>query len=150
MIVDGAKNNRSVRIPTFQEGKWQAFGIKFKAMSVIIGFAEALEPGFKNELPAREDTSLDLTVADEKAQSKAKEKNALTVHSLTMSFENEEQLGYIEDVRSNEWPSALTYKIWASLEDENKPSDILAWAKMLKKLMQLKPSEKEDPEKLGM
>ena len=76
--------------------------VKFKAMAVIKRFAEALEPGFKSKLPASEDTSLNLAKEDKKAQSKAREQNALAVHYLTMSFENEEQLGYIEGARSDE------------------------------------------------
>ena len=35
------------------------------------------------------------------------------------------------------------------MEDEHKPSDTLALVKMLKKLMELKLSNKEDPKKLG-
>ena len=79
---------------------------------------------------------MDLTGADGK-EKQAKVKNVLAVHSLTLSFENEEQLGYIEDARSDKWPSALVYEIWASLEDENKPSGTLALAKMLKKFLKL-------------
>ena len=48
-------------------------------------------------------------------------------------------------MRSDEWPSALAYEIWASLE----PSDTIAVAEMLKKLMKLKLSRKEDRKKLG-
>ena len=66
-----------------------------------------------------------------------------------MSFENEEQLGYIEDARRNEWPSALACEIWANLMDENKPSDTIAVAEMLKKMMNLKLSSGEDPKKVG-
>ena len=86
MSDDGANNDRSVRIITFHEGKWQVFSVKFKAMAAIKGFAEALEPEFNSKFPASEDTSLDLVKEDEKAQSEAKEKNALAVHYLTMSF----------------------------------------------------------------
>ena len=84
MSDGGANNDRSVRIPTFQKGDWQVFGMKFKAMAAIKGFAVALEPGLKNKLPARGDTPLDLTVKDQKKQSKAKERNALAVHYLTI------------------------------------------------------------------
>ena len=56
-------------------------------------FVEALKLGFEKESPEREDMSLDLTVTDEKAQSKAKVKNTLAVHYVRLSFENEEQLG---------------------------------------------------------
>ena len=58
-------------------------------------------------------------------------------------------MGYIGDAKSDEWPGALAYEIWASLEDDNKPSDTIAVAEMLKKLMELKLSNKEEPKKLG-
>ena len=92
--------------------------------------------------------SLDQTGTDGKAEANAKVKNTLAVHSLTLSFENEEQFRYIEDARSDKWHSALVYEIWASLEDENKPSDALALAEMLKKLLKLKLSNKKDHKKL--
>ena len=120
------------------------FGMKFKATAAIKRFAVALELGFKSKFPAREDTSLDLAAEVQKKQSRAKEKNALAVHYLTMSFKNEEQLGYIEEARSNEWPSALTCEIWANLVDENKPSDAIALAEMLKMLMNSRNVEDAD------
>ena len=46
-------------------------------------------------------------------------------------------------------PVRLPSEIWASLEEENKPSDTSAVPEMLKKLMKLKLSKKEDPKKLG-
>ena len=75
--------------------------MEFKAVADIKGFVEALEMGFKNKLPAREDMTLDLAVTNERTQLEVKENNVLAVHYLTMSFQNEEQLGYIEDARSN-------------------------------------------------
>ena len=90
MSNNGANNKRSIRIPTFLEGKFQVLTRKFKAVAAIKGFTEALEPGFKNKFPAKLDTSLDLVVTNEKAQSEAKVKNILAVHYLTLSFENEE------------------------------------------------------------
>ena len=125
------------------------FMMKSKAVTVIKVFEEALEPRFKNKLPAREDTSLDLAMDDEKAKSKAKVKNALEVYYLILSSKNEEQLGYLEDTRSDELPTLLAYEIWASLEDGNKPSDTLPLAQMLKKRMKLKLLKNEDLNMLG-
>ena len=107
------------------------FGMRFKTIAAMKEFVVALVARFKSKLPAREDKSMDLTGEDQKKQSKAKEKNALAVHYLTMSFENEEQLGYLEDARSDKWPSVLACEIWASLVDENKPSDTIMLAEML-------------------
>ena len=64
MSNDGVNNDRSIRIPTIVEGKFQVFRMKFKAVAAIKGFAEALEPGFKSQLPGREDMSLNLAMTD--------------------------------------------------------------------------------------
>ena len=44
---------------------------------------------------------MDMTSADGKAKAKVKAQNALVVYYLTLLSENEDQLGYIEDTRSN-------------------------------------------------
>ena len=51
MSGNRANNDIYMRIPTFQEEKFRVFGMKFKAMAAIEGFAVALEPGFKRKLP---------------------------------------------------------------------------------------------------
>ena len=39
-------SDRSVKIPLFQPGKFTLLNSKFKAVALIKGFAEALEPEF--------------------------------------------------------------------------------------------------------
>ena len=77
MSDDGANNDRSVKIPNFVEKKFQVFRMEFKAVAAIKEFAE----GFKSKFTTREDTPLDLAVTNEKAQSKAKVKKAITILS---------------------------------------------------------------------
>ena len=57
---------------------------KLKATCSIKGVLEALDPSFKNELPARNDTVLDDTNANQKAQMVAKIKNTMTINYLTL------------------------------------------------------------------
>ena len=123
------------------------FQSKFKAVAAIKGFAEALEPGFESRLPEKENDTLSGSNED-KEKTKNKIKNALAVHFLTVSFENEEQLGYIEDVRTSDWPSAIACNVWSTLEAEFKPSKTLATSEMLKRLMVLKLRKNADPKKL--
>ena len=75
--------------------------------------------------------------------------NLVAVHFLTPSFEEEEHLAFIKDAKTDDWPSGLACKIWKNLENEFRPSDVLADAKLSKKLMGLTLAKGEDPRKLG-
>ena len=75
--------------------------------------------------------------------------NFVAVHYLTLSFEEEEHLDFIEDARTDDWPSGLACEIWKNLENEFRPSDVLAEAELTKKLMGLTLVKGEDPRKLG-
>ena len=141
-------SDRSVKVPVFQPGKFTVFQSKFKAVAAIKGFAEALEPGFESRLPEKENDTLSDSDED-KEKAKNKIKNALAVHFLTVSFENKEQLGYIEDARTSDWPSAIACNVWSTSEAEFKPSDTLATSEMLRRLMVLKLRKNADPKKLG-
>ena len=99
-------SDRLVNVQVFQPGKFTVFQSKFKAVASIKGFAEALEPGIESRLPNKENDTLSDS-AEDKERAKNKIKNALVVHFLTVSFKNEEQLGYIEDARTSDWPSAI-------------------------------------------
>ena len=75
--------------------------------------------------------------------------NFVAVHFLTLSFEEEEHLNFIEDARTDDWPSGLACKIWKNLENKFRPSDVLAESELSKKLMGLTLAKGEDPRKLG-
>ena len=71
------------------------------------------------------------------------------MHFLTLSFEEEEHLNFIEDARTDDWPSGLACKIWKNLENGFRPSNVLAGAEVTKKLMRMTLAKGEDPQKLG-
>ena len=64
-------NDNSVKIPKFDGTNYTRWKQKFKAVLAIKGIAVALDPNFRNKLPAREDTVLDISKDDENAQGKA-------------------------------------------------------------------------------
>ena len=79
---------------------------------------------------------------------KAKSMNAIAVHYLTLSMDKEEHMGIIDDAHPDDWPSALVCEIWNTLEEENRPNDMLAKAELMKKIMQLKLKKNASPKKL--
>ena len=85
----------------------------------------------------------------EKAQMEAKVKNAIAVHYLMLSMNEEEHMGVIDDVRTGDWPSMLVCEIWNIPEEENMPNDTLAKAELMKKIMQLKLKKNASLKKLG-
>ena len=80
---------------------------------------------------------------------KAKSMNAIAVHYLTLSMDKEEHMGIIDDAHPDDSPSALMCEIWNTLEEENRPNDMLAKAELMKKIMQLKLKKNASPKKRG-
>jgi len=106
-----------------------------RAVAGMKGFGKALDMKFKTKLPAKEHGVLRESDAGEKAQMEAKAKNAIDVHYLTLSMNEEEHMGIIDDARTDDWPSAHACEIWNALEEENRPNDTLAKAELMKKIM---------------
>ena len=139
-------NDKTVKIPVLDKTKFGLYQSKFKSVAAIKGFAKALEPGFELKLPAKESDVL-TSSADDKEKQKFKTMNLVAVHFLTLPFEEEEHLDFIEDARTDDWPSGLACKIWKNLENKFRPSDVLAEAELTKKLMGLTLANGEDPRK---
>ena len=123
--ITSGTNDRSVKITVFHEGKFSLFQSKLKAVAAIKGFAEALEQGFESQFQDKENDTLSKR-DDKEKKIGMKTKNTLAIHYLEDSFRNKEQLGYIEDARTTEWPSAIACKVWSTLKTELKPSHTLA------------------------
>ena len=66
---------------------------------------------------------------------KAKATNAIAVHYLMLSMNEEEHMGIVDDAHTDDWPSALVCEIWNALEEENRPNNTLAKAELMKKIM---------------
>ena len=108
-------NDKVVRIPVLNKTKFGLYQSKFKSVAVIKGFAEALKPRFELKLPAKESDVLTSSAGDKERQ-KFKTINLVAVHFLMLSLEEEEHLDFIEDARTDDWPSGLACEIWKNLE----------------------------------
>ncbi len=79
----------NVKLTTFDvtKKKHPVFVSKSKALCAVKRILEALDPNFKNELPTRNDTVLDNTNVNQKAQIEAKIKNTIAINYLTLYFD---------------------------------------------------------------
>ena len=122
---------------------------QFKAQCAVKGLSEALDSSFETKLPRTEATVLDETVPDELKQIEALKKNALAVSYLSLAMNSPKLLPKIEAARTAAWPGAKAHVILEKLVKKYKPSDTIATAEQMKKLMGLKLKKSQDPEDLG-
>ena len=71
--------------------------------------------------------------------------NLVVVHYLTLSFDQEKYLDFIEDMTTSNWSSGITCKIWKNTKTEFWPSNVLGETKFSKKLMGLTLAKRKDP-----
>ena len=48
--------------------------------------------------------------------------NLVAVHYLMLSFKEKEHLDFIEDARTDSWPSGLACEFWENLRNEFRPT----------------------------
>ena len=73
------------RTPEFDGTEFVLFDMKFCAYAAVNKFGAALKPGFESQLPAREDTVLDISKAGELAQDTSISINSHAVQALIMA-----------------------------------------------------------------
>ena len=113
--VTSATNDRLAKISFFQEEAFTLFQSESNAAASKQGPVEALEQGLESHQPDKEhDTLTDCNIATR--ETKTKTKNALAIHYLTISFNNKEKLGYTENMRTTDWISVITCKVWRTLK----------------------------------
>ena len=145
-----SSNDHGIRVPVYDPERFSLFVAKMRAVTAIEGFVEALDMKFNLKLPAKGNVDLRERESDvsKKAQMEAKVKNAIAVHYLMLSMNEEEHMSIIDDARTDDWPSALACEIWNAVDEENRPNDMLAKAELMKKIMQLKLKKSVSPKKL--
>ena len=131
-------SSSGVKIPKFDGTNYQLFKSKLTAVCTLKGCGEALVQSFKLKLPASEATVLSDTTDTGKA-----------VLYLTLAMEDENLMTAIDEESTSLWPGALACDVMKSLDDEYKPSDVMARAELQAKMMKLKLSKNENPKTLG-
>ena len=114
---------------------------KFKDFLVLKDLDETCEKEFKDQLPAREDA------ARTEAEKKAVRKNKKAYASAKLAITSLGLRAKMENLKSAEWPTPPMWKVMEFLSKECRPKDIISKAQQKGKLMQLRPCEREDPDK---
>ena len=145
-----SENSSVLKIEKFDGTKkrYPVWKSQFSAVCAVKKVQRALSMSFINELPATEAETLNESNDDEKKQIKAREMNALAMQFLALAMEKPKLLRILKEAKSNVWPNGLACEVWRRLQEKYQPSDVIAQAEQASKLMDLKLSKREDPEKL--
>ncbi len=75
--------------------------------------------------------------------------NVVAMNLLTvMLCDTDAMIMLIDSTKTEDWPDGLAWKLVEKLYAKLKPSDMIASAEQLEKLMKLKLKKKQDPEYL--
>ena len=89
-------------------------------------FKEVLGTDPETDMPRTDAQPLSPTRDIYKPSIEAKKRNETAISCLTMAFTNEEQLGYINEAMTDEYPDALAYLVVRQLLDKYKPQDTIS------------------------
>ena len=104
-----------------------------------------LEDSFEKELPARQDTVLDVTDATQASQGDAREANAKVMQVLVLGFNKPALVNTIAMSKSAEWLVGKTWRAWRTFHDRYAPDDATSEMSMENELMKLRLKKTEDP-----
>jgi hypothetical protein len=133
--------------PSFsgKQKDWPLFKMQLLAYLSTLGLEEVLDAVFDKELPARQDTVLDKTVADDALQISAREANAKVMQVLVLGFKKPALVNTIAMSKSEEWPVGKAWKVWKIFHERFAPDDATPEMSMENELMKLKLKKTEDP-----
>ena len=75
-------------------------------------------------LPTREEAELEEGEKGEK-QKIPLARNALTMSSLTLAIQEDDDIAALYEAKSNEWPTGLAHLVMKELKDTHAPQDIV-------------------------
>ncbi len=139
------------QIPKF-DGERKHFAVwltKATAVCALNRVSPALKPGFKDMLPANNAIPLDKKKPNELQFIMYKNVNVIAMNlSTVMLCDMDAMIMLIDSTKTEDWPDGLAWKLIEKLCEKFKPSDMIASAEQLEKLMKLKLKKKQDPEYL--
>jgi hypothetical protein len=141
---------KSVALPTFsgKNDDFQVWWTKFRAFTTAKGVIQPLL-GRESDLPPTEQAELDESVASEKRQMKARERNSLAMAYLLSAFTQEADISLAyEAMEDEDWPGGLAYKVVEKLMEVYQPKDKVTTVELYDKLLKVKMQKKEDPKVL--
>ncbi len=95
--------------------------MQFRAIAIVKKFSEASDESFKEKLPTRPDERLNANVADEKKKMGALVMNNVAISYVTIAFLGDKELCMIKEIKTEELPGIIAYKLTLLLLDEYGP-----------------------------
>ena len=136
---------KTISLPTFSGGKkkYAMWWKRFAAYAKIKKFNEALDKNFDLPSDPKNITGTD----DEKKQLKKNlVMNDLAIACLTMAFVQEEDMEYIEDSATTNYPDGIAKDVVVNLTSHYRPADRLSAVEAETEMRSVKLGPKEDPE----
>ena len=109
MSTGNSLNVKTIQVPLF-DGTPKSFSLfwtKFKAFAGMKGFQKALKESAKADLP----TSEEVEVEEGSNADKARNRNLDAMTYLMMAFTTESNMTMIMHAQTDDWPSALAWKV---------------------------------------
>ena len=118
-------HQKTVSLPSFSGGKKKVtvWWKRFFAYATIKKFADALEEKFVLPADPEKITGLDKEI---KEQTASLTRNDLAIACLTMAFLSEEDMEYIEDSATEEYPNGVAKSVIERLMKNYRPADRLS------------------------
>lgn len=140
----------SIPLPKFDgsEEKYQAWVTQFLAYAKLKRFKQALMKGGEQDLPGKEDASIDISNATGMKQQAAVIRNDMAMATLTIALTSEGALGMVYKAQDEDWPSGKAHKVMEALAEEFQPKDRISRVEMRTKLSKIKLSKDDNPRKL--
>ena len=117
--VHSAGGYIKARPPSFsgKQKDWPLFKMQLLAYLSTLGLEGVLEDSFEKELPARQDTVLDVTDTTQAIQADAREANAKVMQVLVLGFKKPALVNTIVMSKSAEWPVGKAWRVWKTFHD---------------------------------
>ncbi len=118
-------SKKSARLPSFigLRKDFQTWWIRFIAYAGAWKFQAVLRIGGESDLPPRESDVIDEMTSIGKLAAQAKQRNAVTMVNLTMTFETEGSLRMIYKSMNKDWPEGLAHEVVAQLFKKYSPEN---------------------------
>ena len=108
-----SSNNKALKVPEYDgnRAKFMMYWACMEAYAQMRGLKETLKDKPEADLPAKENTVLDLNKLDEKKQIDVRHCNDMLIAIFMTSFKKDKLLRLIFKSKSADWPSSLAWKV---------------------------------------
>ena len=127
-------SDKTVTLPKWDGGEktFQMWWVRFQAYAKTHKFKEAIAVTMDADLPNNDSDALNENA--DKAKILAKRQNEVAMASLTMAFTKEEQMGYIYEAQTDDYPDGITFLVIWQLLQKYKPANTMSRIELRQRL----------------